>query len=279
MDVHIGLDIGGTKILAAAADREGQILRIQRSPTPASRDEGLRLLQSMTRDCAAGARIVSIGASAGGPLDWRTGVISPLHQSGWRDVPLRSLFEEEFGCPFAVDVDTNVAALGEWKARGGVPRRLLYLTISTGMGGGFVVDGRLYRGAGGEHPEVAHQRINGADGVLCECGATGCLEERVSGNGIRRRFGKPAEELTDAEWIQIGHDLGEGLRNLVTILAPEVIALGGGVVIGAGERLLAPAREGAARSLRLLRLPPVERSVLGYETALRGAIALAMERA
>jgi predicted NBD/HSP70 family sugar kinase len=220
MDVYVALDIGGTKILAAAAGRDGTPLRTLRQPTPASLEEGLSLLSSMARECAAGATIRAIGASIGGPLDWKEGVVSPLHQPAWRSVPLKRLFEKDFGCPFGVDVDTNVAALGEWQARGRKPRRLLYLTISTGMGGGFVVDGQLFRGAHGEHPEVAHQVIDGAADPRCECGATGCLEERVSGNGIRRRFGKPAEQLTDPEWALVGRDLGQGLRNLTTILAP-----------------------------------------------------------
>jgi predicted NBD/HSP70 family sugar kinase len=277
MDVVVGLDIGGTKILAAAAGPDGAPLRTLRRPTPASLEEGLSLLQSMARECAAGATIRSIGASIGGPLDWKEGVVSPLHQPAWREVPLKTIMEREFGCPFAVDVDANVAALGEWRARDRKPRRLLYLTISTGMGGGFVVDGQLYRGAGGEHPEVAHQGIRGD--ARCECGATGCLEELVSGNGIRRRFGKPAERLSDGEWAQVGSDLGQGLRNIVMLLAPDLVAVGGGVAIGAGERLLRPAREAAASSLKLLPLPPVERSILGYDTALQGALALAREPA
>jgi glucokinase len=277
MDVVVALDIGGTKILAAAAGPDGVPLRTLRRPTPSSLEEGLRLLSSLARECAAGASIRSIGASVGGPLDWKEGIVSPLHQPAWRAVPLKALLEKEFGCPFAVDVDTNVAALGEWRARDRQPRRLLYLTISTGMGGGFVVDGQLYRGAKGEHPEVAHQWVGGD--ARCECGALGCLEERVSGNGIRRRFGRPAETLTDAEWAEVGLDLGRGLRSMVTLLAPDVIAVGGGVAIGAGERLLGPAREEAAASLKLLPLPPLELSALGYDTSLRGALALALEHA
>jgi predicted NBD/HSP70 family sugar kinase len=279
MDVTVALDIGGTKILAAAAGRDGAPLRVVRRPTPASLEEGLRLLASMARECAAGATIRAIGASIGGPLDPATGVVSPLHQPSWRAVPLKAILEKEFGCPFGVDVDTNVAALGEWQARGRAPRRLLYLTISTGMGGGFIVDGRLYRGADGEHPEVAHQAVGRLPDARCECGAAGCLEELVSGNGIRRRFGKPAERLTDAEWTEVGRDLGQGLRNLVAILAPDLIAIGGGVAIGAGEKLLGPARESAASSLKLLPLPRVEPSILGYDTALLGALALARELA
>jgi glucokinase len=280
MKVRVALDIGGTKFLAAAAGPDGAVFSTLRAPTPRSLPEGLGLLRRLARECAQGHEIQSIGAAIGGPLDWRSGVVSPLHQPEWRAVPLKTLMEREFGCPFHVDVDTNVAALGEWEARDRQPRRLLYLTLSTGMGGGFLVDGKLFRGAGGEHPEVAHQCVawKGAhERVLCECGAAGCLEELVSGNGIRRLYGKPAPELSDAEWAEVGHNLGQGLRNLSTIYAPDLIAIGGGVAFGAGEKLLAPARAAAASHLKLVALPRVEPSLLGYETALRGALVLAKE--
>jgi glucokinase len=277
MDVVVGLDIGGTKLLAAAADPSGNVLRTVQGRTPSPVAEGLALLGAMARDCAAGTSIRSIGIAIGGPLDWKTGIVSPLHQPAWRSVPLKAILEKEFGCPVRIEVDTDAAALGEWKARGSTPRRLLYLTISTGMGGGFLVDGKIFRGGRGEHPEVAHQSVGHGESLQCECGALGCLEELVSGNAIRRRFGKPAEALEDEEWARVGRHLGAGLRNLTAILAPDVIAIGGGVAVGAGERLLGPARDAAAGALRLLSLPPVELSALGYETALRGSLVLAAE--
>jgi predicted NBD/HSP70 family sugar kinase len=278
MDVTVALDIGGTKLLVAAAGPDGRLLKSLKSPTPAGLEDGLRLLKEMARECAGGRRIRAIGASIGGPLDRVTGVVSPLHQPAWRAVPLKAILEREFGCPFQVDVDTNVAALAEWQARPGTSRRLLYITVSTGIGGGFVVDGKIFRGAGGVHPEIAHQSAswNGSShDVICECGARGCLEELASGNGIRRRYGKPAEQLSDEEWAQVGRHLGQGLRNLATILVPDLIAIGGGVACGAGERLLGPARDVAASNLKLVPVPRIESSVLGVETALRGGILLA----
>ncbi len=225
-------------------------------------------------------------STSAAPSSWsrpqgRTGR-SCLHQPGWRNVPLKSFLEQEFGCPLHLDVDTNVAALGEWKARRGDARRLLYLTISTGIGGGLVIDGKVFRGAAGVHPEAAHQAVpwKGSFGeVVCECGARGCLEELASGNGIRRRYGKAPETLSDDEWAEVGYNLGQGLRNLSTLYVPDVIAIGGGVAFGAGERLLAPARQTAASNLKLVPVPRIEPSVLGYDTALRGGILLAMEGA
>jgi len=280
VDVYVALDIGGTKFMVAAAGPDGTILRTLKAPAPVDCGEGLTLLRTMALDCSGRHRIRSVGAAVGGPLDRRTGIVSPLHQPGWRNVPLKAILERDLECPLFLDVDTNVAALGEWKARRGAAQRLLYLTISTGVGGGFVLDGTIYRGAGGSHPEVAHQAVpwkGSFKDVTCECGARGCLEELVSGNGIRRRYGKPPESLSDDEWAEVGHNLGQGLRNLSTIYLPDVIAIGGGVAFGAGERLLGPARRTAAAQLKLVPVPRIEPSVLGYETALQGGILLAME--
>jgi predicted NBD/HSP70 family sugar kinase len=279
MSVYIGLDIGGTKLMVAAADIAGRLLRRARETTPLGLAEGLSALHRMIAQVADGAPIAAIGAAIGGPLDAPRGIVSPLHQPQWRDVPLKAIMEERWGCPFAVDVDTNVAALGEY-ALGGMPSdRLLYITISTGMGGGFVVDGQIYRGAQGGHPEIGHQavpcRCAHPERVACECGAPDCLEALVSGNGIRRIYQKPAEELTAEEWSEVAYNLGQGLRNLATIYLPGMIVLGGGVALGGGDRLLGQARRVMAERLRLVAAPELRLSRLGYDTALHGAIELA----
>jgi predicted NBD/HSP70 family sugar kinase len=279
MALFIGLDIGGTKLMVAAADDSGRLLRRTYAPTPLALDQGLAALHQMIAEAAQGQPIAAIGAAIGGPLDAQRGIVSPLHQPQWRAVPLKAIMEQRWGCPFSVDVDTNVAALAEY-ALGGVPSdRLLYLTLSTGMGGGFVVDGGLYRGAQGGHPEVGHQsipfRCAHPERVACECGAPDCLEALVSGNGIRRIYGKPAEQLTVEEWGEVAYNLGQGLRNLATIYLPDTIVLGGGVALGGGEQLLAAARDVMASHLRLVAAPELRLSRLGYDTALLGSIVLA----
>jgi predicted NBD/HSP70 family sugar kinase len=279
--VYIGQDIGGTKLIVAAADGDGVIQRRVRRPTPLDLDEGLALLCAMTAEVAAGEPVASIGAAIGGPLDWRSGVVSPLHQPRWRDVPLKALMEERWGCPFHVDVDTNVAAIGEFQAWPEAPSRLLYITVSTGMGGGFLIDGQIYRGQAGAHPEVGHQAINfrcaNPAAVACECGAPDCLEALISGNGIRRVYGKPAEELDTAEWREVAYNLGQGLRNLAAIYLPDVIVLGGGVAVGGGQRLIDSARAVMERHLFLVPPPLISLSRCGYDTALVGAVAIARQ--
>lgn len=280
MAVYIGLDIGGTKFLVAAADKQGRILRRVQKPTPYDRDKGIALLMEMTNEVAAGEKIAAFGAAVGGPLDWQSGVVSPLHQPTWRDVPLKQIFEERYNCPLYLDVDTNVAALGEYRFGGETARRLFYMTVSTGIGGGYVIDGKLYRGMDGAHPEVGHQgipyRCMHPEHIECECGAPDCLEAFVSGSGIERIYGKKGQALNDEEWAEVGYNLGQALRNVATIYLPDVIVLGGGVVVGGANKLLPAIDKVLKDNLFLVPIPRVKISNLGYDTALQGCIALAL---
>jgi predicted NBD/HSP70 family sugar kinase len=280
MTVFIGLDIGGTKIMVAAADREGTILRRARTATSASLDEDLANIDNMIAETAGDDTIMGMGAAIGGPLDWERGIVSPLHQPAWRNIPLKAMMESKWSCPFHVDVDTNVAAIGEYRWGAVSARRFLYLTLSTGMGGGFLVDGNIYRGQAGAHPEVGHQsihfRCSNLSAVQCECGAPDCLEALISGNGIRRIYGKPAEALSPEEWEEVAYNLGQGLRNLAALYAPDLIRIGGGVAVGGGENFIQAARNVMEEHLKLVPAPQVALSHLGYDTALRGAIAMAL---
>ena len=277
---YVGLDIGGTKLLVASADANGRILSRVQEPTPPGVDAGLDTLNRMITTVLGDHSVKAIGAAAGGPLDWRHGTVSPLHQPEWKNVPLKSLMEERWQCPFSVDVDTNVAALGEYHFGGERSPRFLYLTLSTGMGGGLLFDGRIYRGMGDGHPEVGHHgisyRCSNPERLACECGAPDCLEALISGNGIRRIYGKPAQELDEQEWQEVGYNLGQGLRNLAAIYLPDVIVLGGGVAVGGGESLIAQSVMVMKDNLRLVQAPEVRLSRLGYDTALMGTIAVAI---
>lgn len=280
MGVFVGLDIGGTKIMVAAANREGNILRRTRTATSTSLDADLTNINNMIAEVAAEDEIIGMGAAIGGPLDWEQGIVSPLHQPAWRNIPLKAMMESKWRCPFYVDVDTNVAAVGEYRWGGISARRFLYLTLSTGMGGGFLIEGKIYRGQNGAHPEVGHQsihfRCSNPPAVQCECGAPDCLEALVSGNGIGRIYGKSAEELSPEEWEEVAYNLGQGLRNMANFYAPDFISIGGGVALGGGENFIRAAREVMEEHLKLVPAPQVVLSRLGYDTALRGAIALAL---
>lgn len=280
MAVFIGLDIGGTKIMVAAADSDGNILRRARTATSTGLAEDLENINSMISEVAPGEKILGMGAAIGGPLDWEQGIVSPLHQPDWRNVPLKAIMEEKWGCPFRVDVDTNVAAIGEYRWGGIHARRFLYLTLSTGMGGGLLIDGKIYRGQSGAHPEVGHQsihfRCSNPAAVQCECGAPDCLEALVSGNGIRRVYDKSAEMLSQEEWEEVAYNFGQGLRNMATFYAPDIICIGGGVALGGGDDFIRAATKVMKEHIQLVPAPGVTLSHLGYDTAIRGAIALAM---
>lgn len=280
MALYVGLDVGGTKLLVASADEQGAILDRVQEETPIELDAGLDALNRMVAAVAHGRQVTAMGAAIGGPLDWRRGIVSPLHQPEWRDVPLGEIMTQRWQCPFFVDVDTNVAALGEYHFGGERAKRFLYLTLSTGMGGGFLVDGKVYRGMNDGHPEVAHQSVNfrcaHPERVACECGAPDCLEALVSGNAIRRIYGKPAESIGDREWEEVSHNLGQGLRNLAAIYLPDLVVFGGGVAVGGGARLIDAAARVMRQRLHIVAAPAVRLSSLGYDTALMGAIAIAM---
>jgi len=282
MAVYVGLDIGGTKIMVAAADREGNILRRARTDTSTNLEEDLSNINNMIAEVTGADQIIGMGAAVGGPLDWEQGIVSPLHQPAWRNIPLKAMMEERWGCPLHVDVDTNVAAVGEYRWGSVSAKRFLYLTLSTGMGGGFMVDGKIYRGQDGAHPEVGHQSVHfrsvNASAIQCECGAPDCLEALVSGNGIRRIYGKPAEELSEEEWGEVAYNLGQGLRNMAVLYAPDLIRIGGGVAVGGGGNLVQAAKKVMEDHLKLVPAPRVELSSLGYDTALRGAIAMALPK-
>jgi len=286
--VYIGIDLGGTKIIVASADKSGKIIKQVRHKTPIDLNEGLELLKKLIREVSSGQKIEGIGCACGGPLDYKTGIVSPLHQPEWRNVPLKKIMEKEFRCKFFVDVDTNIAALAEAKIGTGKNyKNFVYITISTGMGGGIIVDGKLYRGK--SHPEIAHQTGNWSlknhhknfdiENHYCECGVKDCLEGIVSGNSIRKIYGKSAEEINDPKILEeIGYNLGQGLRNIAVLHSPEAIVLGGGVAVGLGEKILCPARKVVQQSLKIVPVPEILISRLGNDAPLLGALILTRER-
>ena len=128
-------------------------------------------------------------------------------------------------------------------------------------------------------PRRAGPRLPCRGPGCCECGAPDCLEALISGNGIRRIYGKPAETISLGEWEEVAYNLGQGLRNLAALYAPDLIRIGGGVAVGGGEKLIRSAREVMEEHLKLVPPPQVALSALGYDTALRGAIAMALTQA
>lgn len=288
MKTHVvGIDIGGTKLATVVADSTGHILSKVRKPTLSERgpEYALQLLFDMVGETInlagmAQKSISAIGVSCGGPLDTKTGVVySPPNLPGWDALPLKARLESEFEIPVTIENDANASALAEYRFGGGRGyNAVLYMTMSTGIGGGIVIDGQIYHGANDSAGEVGHQILL-PDGPRCGCGKRGCLEALCSGPAIARRARTAIQEqLADKNTLattilnlvdgrieavksehvlaaartgdilalqlvdETAYYMGWGIANLVNILNPDIVLLGT-IAIAAGDLLLDPIRK------------------------------------
>lgn len=242
------VDIGGTKIAVGLVSESGAVLGRIETPTDPDGEAAVavaqitdQLHQLITRVPGAG-RLNGIGIGCTGPVDPLTGLLGRIEfLLNWEGFNLVQALSQAFNVSVALENDADAAALGEaaWGA-GRAAKRFIYLTISTGIGGGLVLDGQLYRGVEGAHPEMGHHVID-PNGPLCFCGAHGCWESLASGPALAKRAGLPtAWQVCEAALqgdpsalaavADEGRYLGLGLANLITLFTPDVIALGGGVM-------------------------------------------------
>jgi glucokinase len=224
-----------------------------------------------------GVRLEAIAVSTPGPFDRarRTLLNPPGLSDAWHGLDLGAALGERFACPIFAENDANCAALAEARFGAGRGfRTVVYYTVSTGIGAGVVRDGELVIAR--HDTEAGHQVLWPArlGGPACHCGGHGCLEALASGNAIRRRFGKPAEELDDpAAWADVGRWLGLGVVNTVALLDCDVVVFGGGV-INAWERFAEELRRTVAESLFLQPPPEIRRAELGADRNVWGAVTL-----
>ena len=299
----LGIDIGGTNLVVGAVAEDGSALHALRSE-PTRPEEGsdavLRRLGGMgravmdeTRKTVPGAEFAGVGAGAPGPLDTKRGVVLLTPNLGWVNLPLRQLLQDALGIPAMIDNDANCAVLGEWwrgAARGA--KQVIGITIGTGIGGGIIVDGRLYHGASDCAGEIGHTTVE-VNGRRCKCGNYGCLEAYASGPAIARRAVEAIEagqtsklpdyvdgaleRITAQTVYQAAHDgdelaeevvgdtakfLGAGIANMINIFNPEIVVVFGGVTL-AGERLFGPLRREVAKrafkpAVAVCRIVPAE---------------------
>lgn len=290
----VALDLGGTWIRAARFSPTGKIGKRARDRTaahlgPAAVVEQIRDLVETVGPADPGARVVAIGVP--GPVDPFTGVVEGApNLPGWGAFPLKDRVEAEVGSPCLVDHDATLAALGEHRQGAGRGfRNFVYVTVSTGIGAGLCLDGKLFRGGQGKAGEFGHIVVD-PDGPPCHCGNRGCLEALSSGTAIAALAGLPsaaavsraaqegdeeaAKVLAQAAW-HLGVAVGGSLINL---LNPDAIAFGGGV-FAAGpafwDQMTAGVAQGSFRAprehCRLLR------AELGEDQGLVGAFELAMD--
>lgn len=311
----LGIDLGGTKILTAVIDAEGKMVSRDHSVTPTAKGQDAvihSILESVSQALhQAGidpSDLSAVGIGAPGLSNPETGILftSP-NLPGWRDVPLRDIVEKRLNKKTFLINDANAAALGEFYfGAGKEARHFIYITISTGIGGGIMIDGNVYSGSSGTAGELGHMTIDD-EGPLCNCGNRGCWEALASGtalaneairqiqNGARTtilRYAGNAIERVTAEVIhraaqgdnnlanqliaRAGYYVGVGLANLINIFNPELIVIGGGLA-NMGDRLLKPAFEEAEKrsfkqSYQAVRFVP---AALGGNSGVLGAAAFA----
>jgi glucokinase len=288
----VGIDLGGTQVRVAAASPEGEITGTARARTHELRGPAGTVAWCLenARRLTGGARLDAIGIGVPGPSNPRTGVlVNPPNLDGWpRSLALGPMLEDAFGVPVHLENDANLAAVAELRRGAGRGvRDLAYVTWSTGIGAGLIVDGRLYSGAHGTAGEVGHMVLDPA-GPECLCGMHGCTEAYASGNSIARQAGRPASEVFaaahegDPKSVEIvqraARMVGIALMNLANLFDPELIVMGGGVTDSWGlveDRLVEPIR--TSSFITPDRRPRVVKAELGADVGLVGAVEWAIE--
>jgi len=273
----LAIDIGGTKIGAGVVDRDGVLLRSAFEPTPTGPEpEAIwkALVAAVARVEHDGAAAIGIGSA--GPMSAGGVTVSPLNILGWNDFPLLQRVEDAYGLPVVVDGDAKALALGEgWRGAAADVSNFIAMVVSTGVGGGIVVDGRLLDGAQGNAGHIGHVVVV-PGGAVCGCTARGCLEAEISGTAIGKRIGAPSAQASAEEVQRAGRLLGEGLGSVASLLDLELIAVGGSVALGFGEPFFAACNEALHATSRIgftagCRVVPVG---LGKDGPLIGAGAL-----
>ncbi|MCL6588638.1 MAG: ROK family protein [Firmicutes bacterium] len=312
----VGIDIGGTKTIVAIADDTCEIIAFSRISTPREQgpqkvlsdiERALRNLLVQTGNTPSNIRAIGIGC--GGPLDREKGIIlTAPNLPGWDNLLLAEYFESAFRVPVFIDNDVNLMALGEARRGAGVGvDNLAYFNIGTGIGGGIIINGKLYRGCGNA-AEFGHQIIL-PNGPKCLCGRWGCLEALASGTSIARRTREYLMENSDSKilnyakdiasvtaedvaqaanngdklalriWQETGEYIGLGVSNVINILNPRVVIIGGGVM-KVGDLLLQQIKETVqARAMKqLVDDVVIIKGALEDQAGIIGALYLAKEK-
>ena len=321
MKLILALDFGGTKLAAGCSrtgSREWLAYKRRLSPENADATTDLAIMHELIDSVLQGKKPDAIGVSFGGPVDAKTGIVRLSHHvRAWENIPLQKLLEDKFGVTAKVDNDANVAALGEYRFGAGQGyTSLFYITVSTGVGGGWILNGQPWRGSEGMAGEIGHMVVD-PTGPLCLCGKRGCVERLASGpymaqdvrDTLEKDMGKRGEgrkikgeiirelvgnnlelvtgkivsqaamggdELAQEFLLRSAWALGLAIGNVANLINPQLFVLGGGVT-KAGEKFWEVLRKTARETA----LPEVNFEIvpasLGDDTPLWGAVALALD--
>lgn len=310
----LGIDLGGTKVLCAVFGPDGTILARAKRSTRAHPEPEILIeeIAACAREAIASAhvdvgQVLGAGMGVPGPLDTETGVVRFAPNLGWHDVPAKDLLEKHLGVPVYLDNDVRMAMLAEHQlgaAKG--TRRAIGVFVGTGVGGGLVIDGEIYRGAHTQAGEVGHIIVK-AGGPLGNCGQHGCIEAMASrtaiardlqeavkqgkktvltklagkvlsdlGSGDLRKAIDQGDKLTEKVVARSAMYVGLGVAGLVNLLDPDIVVLGGGVVEAMGAWYVKRAAEAARPAIMsaALRDVPIVQSKLGDDAGVLGAAQL-----
>jgi len=286
MKYIVGIDLGGTKIAGVLTDKNGRILAEKTIPTEA--DKGpkhvigniVMLASELKKKAERGTWSVGVGVP--GPIIYEKGiVVNPPNLPGWKKVNLKQILEKKLKTKVKIDNDAKCAALAELKFGAGVGYKdFIYVTLSTGIGGGIIIDGKIYRGANGAAGEVGHIPVD-KNGPVCGCGMPGDLEAVGSGRAFKpdpitvANAAKKGESWAQEEIDRVSQNIGLGFAGLVNILNPELIIVGGGLS-NMGDLLLKPIRKYVAQFALPLPASTVKivKAKLGTKAGVIGAAAL-----
>jgi glucokinase len=303
----LAIDIGGTKLAAGVIDTTGEVHAIAREPTPSgvSGDALFAGLEQLCRGVVAtsGLAIAAVGVGCGGPMRYPEGIVSPLNIPAWQAFPLRERLATAFAVPTIVDNDAKALALGErWRGAGQGSNNMLGMVVSTGVGGGVILDGQLLHGFKGNAGHVGHIVV-WPDGPLCGCGTRGCVEGVASGSGLARRLaeaqsqgaqtvlerGASAADIASAArdgdvlaqdlFRTAGEGVGRAIASAAALLDLELVVIGGSIALQAWDLLGPPLHAELERTAHLdfTRDVRVVHAELGDRAGLFGAAVLAFD--
>ena len=243
----LAVDVGATKLAAARVTSAGVIKKRASTPTQSSNGEELfEKLLSLSEEVLEGIEVEGCGVGSAGPMTNNGEEISPLNIPQWRSFPLRAKLSEALGVPVALDNDAKAIALGEgWVGAASGQKNYLAMVVSTGIGGGFVIDGKLLGGEMGNAGHIGHINVE-PDGPLCACGSSGCLEAVASGGAIEKETGIPAAEASEEVKMRCGYFVGKAVSIAVNLLNIRIVLIGGSVALGYGSIFLNQVRSTAA---------------------------------
>jgi glucokinase len=273
----LAIDIGGTKLAAGRVDDDGRVHDRRTAPTPATGDaeELWDRLVALVSEVRRGDEVVA-GVGCGGPMAPGGTAVSPLNIPAWRDFPLRPRLAELTGLSVHVDNDAKALALGEgWIGAARGHRHFIAMVVSTGVGGGIVLDGRLLEGSAGNAGHIGHVIVE-PGGRLCGCGARGCLEAEASGTGIQAATGAPPAAAGEAVRRRTGTLVGRAVASVANLLDLPLAVVAGSVALGYGETFFAAAQAelDARARIEFARGTRIVPAGLGGEGPLVGAAAV-----